>query len=613
MLSVNTNPAAAQAMRALNDASTDVALHQQRITTGLRVNGTKDDSASYTIAQSLRSDALARVAIGKNMARASSVLDVAASGAEQISDMVNQIKSKAFALNGVADASARAAIRMDIEALVSQIDTVATSADFNGINLLAGKQAPLKQTTTTTTMSHSTYAVPTLPVMAALPQGTKLVNTSTTTFDLGTSPLTPASFATALGSLSGMDSQTVPFNAGTTAGRVLLAIDAYSVPDVIELWQNGVRVASTGNSYAPGGAAVAAGTPITGQALLAFDYDPSKGQDLEIRVNPNGSPPGTSWHINAMQLQDASNPIPSGANYQASSQLVALAPGTAAATATDPEQASQALNVPPENASASYTVNLGGQSGRVDVAFDAFGIGDTMEIWQNGVRVAATGQPYGAGGAAVLAGTAVTGKSVVSFDYDPSRGPVTFRFNPAGASADSAWAVTGVALNRTTDPVATVASNDATTSGSATVRWLQHSQRPQRGEHQIGSRDLTASGLGLDRLDWSEPSQIVDAVNGRAPSRRRLATSEARCGPSTRQLHSTRGWATFSTALSAIWSTPISRRSAALQAAQIKQQLAAKALSIANDSPRSFSRCSTRRPDQGRGLASRPSPLWRRL
>lgn len=589
MLSVNTNPAAAQAMRALNDASTDVALHQQRITTGLRVNGTKDDSASYTIAQSLRSDALARVAIGKNMARASSVLDVAASGAEQISDIVNQIKSKAFALNGVADASSRAAIRMDIEALVSQIDTVAKSADFNGINLLAGKQAPLKQTTTTTTMSHSTYAVPTLPVMAALPQGSKLVNTSTTTFDLGTSPLTPASFATALGSLSGMDSQTVPFNAGTTAGRVLLAIDAYSVPDVIELWQNGVRVASTGNSYAPGGAGVAAGTPVTGQALLAFDYDPSKGQDLEIRVNPNGSPPGTSWHINAMQLQDASNPIPSGANYQASSQLVALAPGTAAATATDPEQASQALNVPPENASASYTVNLGGQSGRVDVAFDAFGIGDTMEIWQNGVRVAATGQPYGAGGAAVAAGTAVTGKSVVSFDYDPSRGPVTFRFNPAGANADSAWAVTGVALNRTTDPVATVASNDATTQRVGYSPMSYNILSGLSGESiRIGSRDLTASGLGLDQLDWSEPSRIVDAVNG-AESAVKEALSHF--GSKVRAFDKAAAFNTrlgnvLDGAIGDLVDADLAKESAALQAAQIKQQLAAKALSIANDQPK---------------------------
>ncbi|MET3710246.1 flagellin-like hook-associated protein FlgL [Sphingomonas trueperi] len=84
MLSILTNTGAADAVRALNAATAEVQVHQERISTGKRVHSTKDDSADYITAQQLHSDADGRRAIGKSMANAGSVLDVANLGAEQI-------------------------------------------------------------------------------------------------------------------------------------------------------------------------------------------------------------------------------------------------------------------------------------------------------------------------------------------------------------------------------------------------------------------------------------------------------------------------------------------------------------------------------------------------
>ncbi|WP_333571655.1 flagellin [Sphingomonas sp.] len=461
MLSVNTNAAAAQAVRALNDATAEVALHQQRIATGRKVNGTKDDSATYIIAQSLRGDVGVRSAISQNMARASSVMDVAASGAERISDLVNQIKAKAYGLTGTNDAGARRAIYEDINGLVSQIDTIARSADFNGTNMLAGRKTPHFSTRTETTMAGS-YVLPIYPPMHGLPNNTWLAQHSN--------------------------------SVGTTHTR--------------------------------------------------FELDTSLPADVATPA-PASLDPET-----AMQLQPASVQQPS----------------------------------------ATYTYNPGAQAGRIDVAFDAFGVGDTMEVMQNGVRIAATGQSYTPGGGAVGAASAVSGKQVVSFDYDPAKGDLTFKFNAGGAPAGSAWAVTGMALSPVGSPI--VQPTVTTVLNGSDIRYdtfdYDVTTSLTGDRNTIRSRDVTARGLGLAGLDGADAGTIVDAVT-RAQGQIREALSHF--GSKARALD---GAASFNSklgdvldgAIGELVDADLAKEAAQLQAAQIKQQLAVKALAIANEQPK---------------------------
>lgn len=461
MLSVLTNAAAAQAVRALNDVTTEVALHQQRISTGRMVNGTKDDSATYTIAQSLRGDAGARRAISQNTARASSVLDVATSGAERISDLINQIKAKAYGLTGLSDTGGRSAIYEDIKGLVSQIDTIAKSADFNGTNMLAGRLTPHFSTRTETRMTGS-YVLPMFAYMHALPRNTSIAIIGSTF--------------------------------GTT--------------------QSGVEL------------------------------------DTSLPA-------------------DVATPQPASLN---------------------PETAMQLQPTTMQPSSASYTYNPGTQAGRIDVAFDAFGIGDTMEVLQNGVRIAATGQAYTSGGGAVGPASAVSGKQVVSFDYDPSKGDLNFRFNNGGAAAGTAWAVTGMALSPVGSPIAS--PNVTTVLNGPDIRYdtfdYDVTTSLTGDKSTIRSHDVTALGLGLTSLDGADPGTIIDAVT-RAQSQIQDALSHF--GSKARALD---GAASFNSKLSDVLDgavgdlvdADLAKESAKLQAAQIKQQLAVKALAIANDQPK---------------------------
>ncbi len=116
---------------------------------------------------------------------------------------------------------------------------------------------------------------------------------SVTTVDINPPPVPPLD-AEGLGIATGASPtnavQTVPLNPGPTAGRVDLSLEAYAVLDTVEVWQNGVRVAATGQAYAPGGSAVGAATPVSGQSQISFDYDPAQGP-IELRFNAGGARP----------------------------------------------------------------------------------------------------------------------------------------------------------------------------------------------------------------------------------------------------------------------------------------------------------------------------------
>ena len=142
-MSVNTNVGAMAALQSLNSTTKGLAQVQSRINTGLNVSSTKDDSAKYTVAQKLRGDMGELSAVGSSLNRAKSTTDVAIAGAEQVSDLLNQMQSKAKEASDTGiDTDSRAAITKDLNALKKQVETVIESSTFNGTNLLKTDATP---------------------------------------------------------------------------------------------------------------------------------------------------------------------------------------------------------------------------------------------------------------------------------------------------------------------------------------------------------------------------------------------------------------------------------------------------------------------------------------
>lgn len=141
-LSVNTNVAAMVALQNLNGSTRELEVTQNRVSTGLKVIGAKDNSAVYAIAQGMRADIGAMTAVTASLNRAKSITDVALAAGELISDLLVQMKEKAIAANDASiDTSARNALNEDFRSLRSQIATIVQNAKFDGANLINGSVA----------------------------------------------------------------------------------------------------------------------------------------------------------------------------------------------------------------------------------------------------------------------------------------------------------------------------------------------------------------------------------------------------------------------------------------------------------------------------------------
>jgi flagellin len=136
--SVNTNPGAMAALHNLNKTNATLAMIQQRINTGLKVAGAKDDGGIFAISQSMRADVASMVAVKNSLSRVQSVVDTGLAAGEAISDLLVEMKSKALAASDTSlDTSSRTALNEDFKALRDQITVIVTNAAFAGSNLIA--------------------------------------------------------------------------------------------------------------------------------------------------------------------------------------------------------------------------------------------------------------------------------------------------------------------------------------------------------------------------------------------------------------------------------------------------------------------------------------------
>ena len=138
-MSVHTNTGAMIALQNLNKTNDDMLGVQNRINTGLKVSGAKDNSAIYAVAQGMRADIRALGAVQTGLDRATTIGDVALAAGESISDLLVQMREKATAaMDPSLDTFSRQAYDGDFKALLDQINGILQNAEFDGANILNG-------------------------------------------------------------------------------------------------------------------------------------------------------------------------------------------------------------------------------------------------------------------------------------------------------------------------------------------------------------------------------------------------------------------------------------------------------------------------------------------
>lgn len=138
-ISVHTNQSALVALQNLNKTNDQLAGAQNRISTGMKVQGPKDNASVWGIAQSQRADVGALGAVKMSLDRAQSISDVAISAGETISDLLVSMKEKVVsAMDPSLDTVSRAALNADYRSLLRQITQIVSTAEFDGANVLNG-------------------------------------------------------------------------------------------------------------------------------------------------------------------------------------------------------------------------------------------------------------------------------------------------------------------------------------------------------------------------------------------------------------------------------------------------------------------------------------------
>jgi flagellin len=159
-LNIRTNVSSLNAQKALNETSGRLQTAYERLSSGQRINRAKDDAAGLAIAESLKADSrIATVAI-RNANDGVSIVAITDGAIGEITNILSRLAELAQqSANGVFSTGQRSALQLEFTALMSEIERIALTTEFNGVKLLSGGSSVTFQVGFDgTSMSQITYS-----------------------------------------------------------------------------------------------------------------------------------------------------------------------------------------------------------------------------------------------------------------------------------------------------------------------------------------------------------------------------------------------------------------------------------------------------------------------
>lgn len=138
-LVINTNIASLNAQRNLSTSQSSLSTALQRLSSGLRVNSSKDDAAGLAIAEKMSAQSNGMTVATRNANDGISAAQTAEAGLSTVATHLQRMRELATqAASGQYDSDNRAALEKEYQALASEVNRVVSATNFNGKNLLDG-------------------------------------------------------------------------------------------------------------------------------------------------------------------------------------------------------------------------------------------------------------------------------------------------------------------------------------------------------------------------------------------------------------------------------------------------------------------------------------------
>ena len=136
---INTNVMSLTAQRNLNASQNDLSTAIQRLSSGLRINSAKDDAAGLAIATRMTSQINGLNQAVRNASDGISMAQTTESALGEVTNNLQRIRELAVeAANGTYSTADRAALDVEVQQRISEINRIATKTTFNGQKVLDG-------------------------------------------------------------------------------------------------------------------------------------------------------------------------------------------------------------------------------------------------------------------------------------------------------------------------------------------------------------------------------------------------------------------------------------------------------------------------------------------
>lgn len=219
MSSILTNNSAMVALQTLRGINSNLAKTQDEISTGKSIASAKDNAAVWAITKTMEADVDSFKSVGDSLALGQSTVGVARAASESVTDLLKEMKK--LIISSQEENVDRTKIQTDLTAMATEIGSIISAAQFNGLNLVNNSETAAVNVLAS--LDRASDGTVTTANIAITPQNLTAVQTAVAAYDVTTA----AGAATAL---AGIETQlqtsiTAAANFGSVAKRIEIQSD----------------------------------------------------------------------------------------------------------------------------------------------------------------------------------------------------------------------------------------------------------------------------------------------------------------------------------------------------------------------------------------------------
>ena len=142
---INHNMSAMYSNRQLGVTNVSLQKDMEKLSSGMKINRAGDDASGLAVSEKMRAQIRGLNQASRNASNGISFIQATEGYLQETTDIMQRIRELAVqSANGIYTDEDRMQIQVEISQLVAEVDRIASSAQFNGLNMLTGRYA--KQT-----------------------------------------------------------------------------------------------------------------------------------------------------------------------------------------------------------------------------------------------------------------------------------------------------------------------------------------------------------------------------------------------------------------------------------------------------------------------------------